>query len=183
MTELNLLPPQEKELLNLEKTRRWVSFYGAGFLIVVLGFAILLGFVWFFILIQLKSYALTAQNIKASFQGQGVDKEKQLVGELNQYLEKVGQIQKNHKYFSPVLIEIANITPAGVRIEGLSIDEKGRVEITGFAPMRTQVLMLQEALVKSKLFAGIENPLANLTKQTNINFNFKFGLKPEELVK
>lgn len=166
-------------MLNLEKIRHWVTFYGAGSLIIVLGFAALLGFVWFFILVQLKSYALTAQNIKESFQGQSVDSEKQLIGDLNEYLAKVDRIQKNHRYYSLVLIELANLTPAGVRLEGLMIDEKNQVEITGFAPLRTQVLMLQEALAKSKLFTQVENPLANLTKQTNINFSFKFGLRPE----
>jgi len=43
--------------------------------------------------------------------------------------------------------------------------------------------MLQDALNKSQFFTKIENPTANLTKPTDINFNFKFNIKPEKIIK
>ncbi len=181
MIELNLLPPQEKELLGLERARRQIMLYGSSILLALFGFIALLGFIWFFILIQLKSYSQSLQNIEASFQGQGVDRQKQLIADFNQYLAKLDQIQKNHQYYSPALTELANIIPSGVRIDSLSIDEDKQVSLAGFAPQRTQVLMLQDSLEKSKFFTEVEKPLANLIKQTDINFNFKFNLRTEKL--
>lgn len=182
MVELNLLPPAERELLHLEKIRCQVMRYGTIVLLTFLGFIAVLGFIWFFILIQLKSYSQSLQSIEASFQGQSIGNQKQLIADFNQYLEKLDQTQKSHPYYSSVLAELANIIPAGVRLDSLSIDEKNQAMLSGFAPQRSQVLILQDSLEKSKFFADVEKPLENLTKQTNINFNFKFKLLTEKLV-
>ena len=183
MIELNLLPPSEKNLLNLEQIQRWALLYGGSLLLMALGFTAILGLVWFSILVQLKNYSQSLQNIGASFQGQSVDRQKQLTLNLNQYLEKINNVQQNHKYYSAALVALANIIPAGARLDGLSIDEKNQVSLTGFAPQRTQVLLLQDALTKSQFFTKVEKPLANLTKPADIDFNFKFTIKPDKLVK
>ena len=183
MIELNLLPPQEKELLNLEQIRRWTLLYGGNILLIVIGFIAALIFIWFSILIQLKSYSQSLRDIAINFQGQNIDRQKQLSSDLNQYLAKLNNIQKDHKYYSAAIIELANAVPPGMRIESLLIDEKNQVSLSGFAPQRTLVLMLQDALNKSQFFTKIENPTANLTKPTDINFNFKFNIKPEKIIK
>lgn len=182
MIDLNLLPPLEKELFRLELTRRQLARAGAAVLLTLFGFIAILGFIWFFILLQLKSYSQSLQNIEASFQGQSVGNQKQLIADFNQYLEKLNQAQKNQARYSLILAELANILPSGTRLDSLLINEKNEVAISGFAQQRTQVLTLQNALEKSAFFTQIEKPLANLTKQTNINFNFKFNLRPEKMV-
>lgn len=169
-------------MLGLEQTRRWIIFYGGNLLLVLLGLAALLALIWFGILVQLKSYSQGLDDIAASFQGQSLDQQKQQITSLNDYLNKLNQIQKNHQRYSLVLKELANLLPAGVRLESLSIDAKGQVSLAGFAPQRTQVLTMQDALAKSKFFKEVANPLANLTKQINIDFNFKFNLNPPELI-
>lgn len=181
MIELNLLPPQEKEFLGLERKRRQIMLYGGSLLLTLFGFIALLGFIWFFILIQLKSYSASLQNIEASFQGQSISRQKQLIADFNQYLTRLDQIQLSHRRYSLALAELANIIPSGVRLESLTIDAKNQVNLSGFASQRTQVLMLQDALEKSALFTQVEKPLANLTKQIDINFNFKFNLNADKL--
>lgn len=183
MIELNLLPLQERELLDLEQARRWITFYGVNFLFIIGGFIVLLGFIWFFILVQLKSYTLSIKSLAGSFQGQSVNHEKQTIGDFNKYLEKINRTQKSHKYHSLVLAELSNIMPSGVRLDALSIDGSNQVTIAGFAQQRTQVLLLREALAKSSLFTEVDQPLANLTKQIDITFNFSFGIKTEKIIK
>jgi len=134
MIELNLLPPQEKELLNLEQIRRWTLLYGGNILLIVIGFIAALIFIWFSILIQLKSYSQSLRDIAINFQGQNIDRQKQLSSDLNQYLAKLNNIQKDHKYYSAAIIELANAVPPGMRIESLLIDEKNQVSLSGFAP-------------------------------------------------
>lgn len=180
MIELNLLPPPEKKLLSVDQTRRWISFYGGSGLLLLLGLAALLGFIWFFILIQLKDYTQSLQKIDNSFQGQSIGRQKELIAEFNQYLAKLNQIQGQHTALAPALAEIANLIPAGARLDGLSIDAANQVSLTGFATQRTQVLMLQEALAKSRFFNQLSAPPANLTKPVNINFSFKFNLSQPE---
>ncbi len=183
MLELNLLPPPEKELLKLDQAQRWLVFYGGAVLFLVLGLTVLLMLVWSFILIQLKTYTQTIKSTEASFQGQSVEHQKSLIADFNQNLATIDQIQKNHRYYSPVLIEIANLMPAGARLEGLSLDETGQVTLSGWSARRTDVLLLKQALEKSTLFTKVDSPLSNLTKQTDISFSFKLEFEPAKLLK
>ncbi|KKT25028.1 MAG: hypothetical protein UW11_C0036G0003 [Parcubacteria group bacterium GW2011_GWA2_43_9b] len=63
MIELNLLPSSEKELLDLEQIQRWMLFYGGNILLIAIGFIIALSLIWFSVLIQLKSYSQSLQDI------------------------------------------------------------------------------------------------------------------------
>jgi len=150
MIELNLLPSSEKELLDLEQIQRWMLFYGGNILLIAIGFIIALSLIWFSVLIQLKSYSQSLQDIAVSFQGRNIDRQKQLSSDLNLYLSRLNDVQKDHKYYSAAIIDLANIVPADVQIEGFSIDANNQVALSGFAPQRTQVLLLQDALTKSR---------------------------------
>ncbi len=183
MIELNLLPPPEKELLNLDQAQRWLVFYGGAIVLLILGFVTLLGLVWFFILIQLKTYTLTIKNTESSFQGQSIEHQKSLIADFNQNLGKIDRTQQEHKFYSSVLAELANSMPAGARLEGLAIDETDLVTLSGFASKRSDVLLLKQVLEKSDSFTNVESPLSNLTKQTDINFSFKLKIKPAKLLK
>src|SRR5512133_1138656 len=100
MIELNLLPPAEKELLSLEQTKRWVSFYGGSIFLILLGFIAALGFIWFFVLLQVKIYSSRLDNLASSFQGQSIDHQKQLIAHFNNYLKQLELLQKNHRNYS-----------------------------------------------------------------------------------
>lgn len=181
MIELNLLPPQEKEELKLEQLYRWLVFYCSSAILIILLFIALLTFIWFFIIIQLKSYSTNLENTKTSFQGQSIENQQKLIDDFNYRLNKINRIQNNHKYYSTILVRLAEIIPSGIRIDALSIDEQGKCTLTGYAQKRSQLLLFREALEKSSFFEKIDNPLSNLTKQIDINFSFKFDVKPAAL--
>jgi len=183
MIELNLLPPQEINELKLERLYRWLVFYCSATIMIVLSFIVFLALIWFFITIQLKGYTTSLENTKTSSQGQSIESQQKLVDALNHRLEKISQIQNNHKYYSPVLTRLATLIPDGVRIDAFAVDEQGQCTLTGYALKRSQLLLLKEALEGSSFFEKIDNPISNLTKQVNINFSFKFDIKPVVLKK
>lgn len=183
MIKLNLLPPQEKEVLALERIQRWIVLYGSAIFGILLIFVSLLTIIWIFITIQLKSVTSNLDSIQSSFKGQDLITQQTAVASLNSYLEKIDAIQKNQKNYSNLIIFLAGIIPAGVRLDTLSLNEQNEVSLNGFAQRRELVVSLKDALEKSELFSNIESPLSNLVKETDINFYFKFKLQPNALIK
>lgn len=181
MIKLNLLPPEEKKILSLEQSRRWVNFYGCSGFLMLAAFSLLLIFIWSLILIQLKGSNLDVQSNQASQQGRSVSEQQNSVKELNRTLQTLDAVQKNQRYFSKFLIFLAENLPSGMRLDGLAVEKNGRVALSGFAPRREQLLLFQRKIEDSSLFSDIENPLENLTRQTDINFTIEFSLKPEVL--
>jgi len=181
MIELNLLPPQEKNELKLERLYHWLIFYGSATILIVLLFVVFLALIWSFILIQLKTYTVNLENTKTSFQGQSIENQQKLISSFNRQLEKINQIQNDHKYYSPILAHLAGLIPSGIRIDAFAVDKQGNCTLTGYAQRRSQLLLLKEALEKSSFFEKIDNPISNLTKQTDINFSFKFAVKSATL--
>jgi len=181
MIELNLLPPTEKKSLRLEQFYRWLIFYGGATILIFLLFIAFLALIWFFILIQLKSYTVNLEKTRTSFQGQSIENQQKLINEFNGQLEKIAQIQDGHRFYSPALIHLTQLIPSGINIDAFAIDEQGSCILSGYAQKRSQLLLLKEGLEKSTLFEKIENPLSNLTKQTDINFSFKFNIKSAAL--
>ncbi len=181
MIELNLLPPQEKDELKLERLYRWLIFYCSSAVLIILLFIAFLALIWSFIIIQLKSYTANLENTRTSFQGQSIENQQKLITDFNHQLNKIDQIQNDHKYYSTILIRLSELIPSGIRIDAFVVDEQGKCTLTGYAQKRSQLLLLKEALEKSSFFEKIDNPISNLTKQIDINFSFKFDVKPAAL--
>lgn len=177
MIELNLLPPEEKSLLQINQIQRWVVFYGSAVLSSLLIFIILLAVIWFSIFIQAESIDASLDVAKQSQQGQKLKTQQDLTKELNVKIERINQFQKNHKSYSTILFTLAKIMPSGTRLDRLTIDEKNKMTISGYASRREELLELKDSLEKSDIFAEIDNPLANLIKQANINFSFTMTVK------
>jgi len=72
------------------------------------------------------------------------------------------------------LASLADLTPPGVRLDALLINESNEATLNGYAQKREQIIVFKESLEKSGMFGEIENPLSNLVKQTDINFYFNF---------
>ena len=183
MIKLNLLPPTEKELLNIDRTQRWIVFYGSIFLCSLLVFIILLAVIWLSLFIQLKSIGVNLDIAKQSRQGQDLKIQQNLIKELNTRIEKISQSEKNRKSYSMILFSLAKIMPIGTRLERFSIDEKNQMIIFGYAQKRENLLILKNSLEKSALFTNIDSPLANLIKQTDIYFSFTMTVKTDDLIK
>jgi len=153
------------------------DFYGNAIIFLIFLFIAFLALIWFFVLIQLKSYSTNLENTKTSFQGQSIENQQKLIKEFNEKLDKINNIQQKQKSYYSVLSNLSTLVPGGVRIDALAIEESGEGRISGFANQRTQLLLFKEALEKSNYFEKIENPLSNLTKQSGINFYFTFNVK------
>ncbi len=181
MINLNLLPLQEKDELNREKTQRWIIFYGVNIIGLMLIFAALLAIIWFYISIQLKAANKDLTSIQTGFQGADLKTQQEKTTALNTTISKISLTQKSQKNYSNFLASLANLVPAGIRLDAISIDKDGNGILNGYAQKRDQVISFKDQLEKSSLFNSVENPLSNLVKQTDINFYFNFKIAPQAL--
>lgn len=79
-------------------------------------------------------------------------------------------------------LDVLNLLTAqrpGVVISSFSVDAKGKIVITGRAVTRNDLLLFEQHLRDSSRFQDIAAPLANIIKETDINFNFMGTLKKQ----
>lgn len=181
MIHLNLLPPGEKENLKMEKIQHGLWLWTALVAGVLIFFLIMLATVYFSIISVSKTAEEDFNLIQASAQGKNLKSQQDLIKDFNLKLGRIEILQKEHKYYSTVLIELIQFLPEGVRLENLTIDEKNQAILSGFAPRREEIIALKDNLEKSKKIANVKNPLSNLIKQTDISFYLKFNLTEEAL--
>jgi Tfp pilus assembly protein PilN len=178
MIKLNLLPPQEKYLLDQERFRRMIVFYGVAIMGALLFLAAIMGAIWLYVDIQLRATNDEFNSSQASMSGTDLKTQQDAVTALNNELKKISLAQNNQKKYSSLLASLAGLVIDGVRLDTLSIGADGAVSIEGYAQKREQVISFHDALEKSGLFANVDNPLSNLVKETDINFSFSCKISP-----
>lgn len=183
MIKLNLLPSAEKELFKIDQIQRWVVFYGSVFFCSLLVFIILLAAIWFSLSIQIKSIGANLDIAKQNAPGQDLKTQQNLIKKLNAKIEKASQFEKNHKRYSTILLALAEVMPEGIKIERITIDEKNKMTISGYAQKREDMLTLKNSLEKSAFFTDINSPIANLIKQAAISFSLTMTIKTDILIK
>lgn len=102
---------------------------------------------------------------------------------INDILLNINKISENQIYWPDALEEIVKNIPAGVQIfsleivpvpaktETLAASDAGFV-IIGRARTRNDILALEKNLKASSDFKGIQSPLDNLLKRTDVEFKF-----------
>ena len=145
------------------------------FSIFLLIFTLLLTSTYFYLSILLK-----AQNNSIEVRKQ--DERIQLLAELetrirqaNQQVSRIHLKQKDLILWTPILEELAEITPSGIYLTNFSYQAStGEINLNGWANTRNNLLLFQKSLEESSFFEEIEAPLSNLIKQTGIDFSFSF---------
>jgi len=175
MFRFNLLPPKEKEELELANLNRLLVFFAFRTLFVLLIFTLLLASTYFSLIILLRTQDKlieTRQNNSETQKSLGIGEK---IKEANQLINKVYLKQGQLSTWTPLLEEVAKVVPVGVYLANFSYQEdKGIISINGWANTRENLLVFEKSLEESAFFTEIESPLSNLLKQSNIDFRFSF---------
>lgn len=183
MIKLNLLPPEQKKQIYLERINRWLVFYMASFCAILSGFFLVLLFIYALISIESRTAQTSYRVAQTGSQGQDLSSYEKLAQNFNQELEKVRSIQKNHKNYSLLFEKLLPLVPLNIRFDSIQINANGKIMLTGFAYNREQIIEFKENLENSKDFSNVESPISNLVKQSNIDFSLVFNFNPEMLKK
>lgn len=184
MKIINLLPPQEQDLLRKQKV-----FYSlkAATAVSFLSYLVIVG-----ILFGWRMYLASSLT---SLDNQIVEQNRIISGQDNTELKKEADrynfIAGDYKKFmaempewSRVLAEFAALVPGDVQITSLNGNTvSGKIAISGKSRTRDSVLTLRSRIASSSYFKNIDLPLENLQKPTNVEFRYTFYLKDNVLIK
>lgn len=95
--------------------------------------------------------------------------------QISDYTNTAGASPK----WSNVLLAFTKVVPDGVAIQSLTVDYRKRlISIRGFARTREAVITVyNNILADTEHFQGIDYPLENVTKPTDVSFSFTFTVK------
>ena len=178
MLTINLLPPQEKETIRLERKVCLTVLYSVYFLVILVVFVCLLLVNVLCLKSKISATEKLALTEQENMSVQNMKNIKKEITVLNKTLETLRQLADKTENYSFVLGDLSQLMPVGVKLSNFSFDSKTKtVVLDGWAPERSQVLVLKEALEKSPKFSDVESPMANLLRQKDIIFRFSFVLK------
>lgn len=179
MLTTNLLPPEEKKLLQREKVRRIIAFFALGTSFVFLFGSTLLLPTFLPVLFERREVIRTqnderqvAHNLRVEEITRRASDVQALSQSVKKYLEKSGRA-------SELLDAMRAILPEDVSLSKFEVGKDGMVLIGGFAATRSALLKYEKALRDSERFESkITVPNTSLTQETNISFSLQGKLKP-----
>ena len=176
---INLLPPEElSQILAIRNSHLlWWSGVWAILSFVVLTILILIGQV----LAARSLEAVSAQVDQKQAQLKNLEERQvpERVLEINDLVANFKKWQSQRKVWSPWLQEYAQLIPADVSINTLTVSRSnGKAEIVGQAGTRAAVLALRENILSSENFININFPLYNLETATRVSWKYRFSVIP-----
>ncbi|MBU1255743.1 PilN domain-containing protein [Patescibacteria group bacterium] len=179
MIKLNLLPPREKEKLELDKLNNLIFFLAVRIAIFLLIFTLLLIVTYYSLFILLKEQERLIEINENDIRIQQLVKIEEKIKNVNQHLDKIHLKQKESVVWTPILEELAKITPLGVYLSNFSYKLSiNKINLSGWAESRDKLIRFKDSLEESVLFNNLESPLSNLIKKNDIDFNFTFEPAP-----
>jgi len=180
MIKLNLLPPKEKEKLELDNLNQLIFFLAIRIAIFLLIFTLLLITTYYCLSILLKEQKRLIEINKNDIKIQQLVKIEENIKNVNQQLGKIHLKQKELVVWTPILEELAKITHSGVYLSNFSYNLSiNKINLSGWAESRDKLINFKNSLEESAFFVNLESPLSNLIKQNDINFSFT--LEPASL--
>lgn len=176
MITLNILPPEEKEIIATQQALRKILVMGSLSLVFILIFLLLLSSIWLLLTVQLKSTEAIFKEAEASAQGKAFQELRKEINKINQQLQNVDQLQNKTRNYSFVLERLTELVPPGIRFKNIFINEND-IFLKGHATTREALISFKDVLEKSPYFEEIKSPLSNFLKQREIEFSFSFKIK------
>lgn len=168
---LNLLSPEKKAALRS----------GAAFAFIQT-MAILLCTVSAFVFVSLVAVRMILVSTRddlasrAAHGNEEVGAVSQEVRLINDYITRIEEFQARSGNGAALIAAVARLMPEKAVLEELRI-EGDSVFLTGTAATRDDVLSLRQRLESSPLFVDVRSPFTNITKPTDVKFDFSMRLK------
>lgn len=173
MINLNLISPQQKDLLKISGLYILVENILGIFLIVAILVAV--------ILIPLNQSLVTLDYQNKKNKEAVLAKNSQVtekIKALNQRIDDLFKIRQSTYNWDKLLAELSEQVPTGVVLKRLNASLANKLfVINGFAQKREDLIKLIDSLKQSSFFLEVASPLANYLEQNNITFEIKGKLK------
>lgn len=171
-SRINLLAPDKKD--NLIKIRNF-QFVKSIFEVILLLISILAIFLLLSQWILQNYFNILTTNV-VDISGEKT-KEIRLISQINGLVKETNNLQKKYNSFVPILLEISEKTPSGIKFNSLNIKlSDKKIIINGNAETRKEFIDFKNNLELVSFVKTAFSPLSDLAKQTNIDFNITLEL-------
>lgn len=179
---INLLPPEEKDILRKEEKYRLAFIFGVFVLFFLAALSSILFSIKIYLSGQAEGYSILIdfeQQKSTTLETQNIEKEINLT---NQNLSELTTFYKQQPRLTELLKEISDLIPEGIYLSSLSLNpnqtEQGRfqVSLTGYSDNRDLLLGFKKSLESEPSFQGIYFPPSSWVKPEDINFSASFEI-------
>lgn len=178
---INLLPPQAKKELEIEREAKIITILGSLFLIFLIFLGILLFSVKIYILSQIESQKTLIDVESRNINIPEVKELEKNITEANQKISNLNLFYKNQVDLTEILEKISFLLPLNVYLTDFNYQkEKNLIALRGFAQTREDFLEFKKSLETEKGFSNFNSPISNLVKPTDIDFYVSFNLIKEQ---
>jgi Tfp pilus assembly protein PilN len=175
---INLLPPQEKEILKQEEKYKLVLILGILFLIFLICLILILFSIRIFISGEVEVQKILLNQEEERFKGTQIQNLEEKITSFNQILSKLNSFYSRQISLTEILEKISKDLPSGAHLTTLSFNsENNQVSLSGFSPSQEILLEFKKNLEKEENFQKIYFPLSNWVKLTDIDFIITFQIK------
>lgn len=130
------------------------------------------------LLLQMKAKDVEAEANQSTLllQAQGQSSIAETTSKLNSQILALQGVQKRFQKWTPMLEQFAALTPAGVTLESLSVNQAtNKITFSGIAATREAYTNYEKVLQNSSVISDVIFPLQ--TKRTDLEFSLTAGLK------
>lgn len=175
---INLLPPQQKQLLLQEERFREVLILGTIIIFSLFAF----GFILFFIKFDLRNKVLDQREIllekKTEFEASEIKDLEKEIESLNKTLSELTPLYQEKSYLTDVTEALSQTVPSGLYFTNLSFNkEKNEFSLSGFSPTREKLIEFKKNLEQNGNFKEIYFPPSNWIEPINIDFSANVKIK------
>lgn len=177
---INLLPPEEKEKLFLEKKKRMVSILWFLVLFFIVCLILILLSIRIYLRAQVKAQEAFLSEIKQESGRTEIKEFQERVNLINSELTKLNSFYQKKIYFSEIIEKISKTLPQETYLTNLSVifspAKKIKVSLSGFSPTREILFEFLKNLEKEQDFKEVSFPPANWVKAKDIDFFITFEI-------
>ncbi len=175
---INLLPPEEKEILLKERQFREILILE----VLIFLFFVLFILILFSIKLELKGEILFQKAVLEQKQliseSSKIKALEQKINSSNQVLSRLTAFYQDDFYLSDIFEEISKTIPSRMYLTNFSYNrEKKEISLSGFSPNRQILSEFKENLEKSSRFNKIYFPASNWIKPADIDFFVSFEIR------
>lgn len=184
MKRINLLPRGKQHELSYERTLYSLTVaIVIAVVILVLGVVLQFG-VWSYLNRKVVASTAEIEELKRVANKSENATVKEQIKKANSQITDFNSLAARTPQWSKVLTAFVANVPDGVKITNFTADTlKSEITIGGYSPTRDLVIDLYNNINADKdHFKNINYPLENVTKPTDVKFNFTFGIVDGVLV-
>lgn len=177
---INLLPPEEKELLELKRIKNLVIFLCGIILISQVCLMLILLSVKFSALIKISFQKYVLEQAEKDYQPQDTLGAKDIIKKYNQIMPQMLSFYQKKIYLSDILAAVSEIQkPNGLYFTNISLDgekyeDRVKVKISGVSGSRDGLLSFKKNIEERNEIKNVSFSPESWINPENINFNLTF---------